>query len=515
MRFALVFGLALTVVPIAARANEVGRPMPIERACSVPADPEWTTPEKFVWQHVCIGDVADFNAGSDYGGDLDPKRAEGLPESRILRPAFLETILLDKKYRNALTRLGVQIVGARFADTVDLRNAQLRHDVILRRCLLDRGANLVGMRSGYTIELSDCKVGATLDMGRLQVNQLSLRGSNVTGDLGMFGLRVEQTLYMQDAELRGVDLGDGRIGKGFSLTGSNVTGILDMAGLEVGSNVLLGRGAQYSKIIDFFYGKVGGNLDLAGGTFHDQVDLSGTQIGGLLRLGSESRGSAHWPGSPALTLRNAKAGALQDFQKDSQNSWPDKLDLSGFVYRSFDGNLPTEPDSKLGRGADWFEAWLMKQKHYSPEPYQQLAAVLRNQGQLGIADEILYAGKKRETETALPWRWVELTASKLFIGYGYYLFRSLYWALGFLVLGSALLWLSGEGRRISRHYNFLYGVVYSFDLLIPIIKLHDKHYDIDLNGWIRYYFYFHKMMGYVLAGFLAAGLTGLTTLSPR
>jgi hypothetical protein len=49
------------------------------------------------------------------------------------------------------------------------------------------------MRSGYTIELSDCKVGATLDMGRLQVNQLSLRGSNVTGDLGMFGLRVEQT----------------------------------------------------------------------------------------------------------------------------------------------------------------------------------------------------------------------------------------------------------------------------------------------------------------------------------
>jgi hypothetical protein len=110
---------------------------------------------------------------------------------------------------------------------------------------------------------------------------------------------------------------------------------------------------------------------------------------------------------------------------------------------------------------------------------------------------------------------VELTASKLFIGYGYYLFRSLYWALGFLVLGSALLWLSGEGRRISRHYNFLYGVVYSFDLLIPIIKLRDKHYDIDLNGWIRYYFYFHKMMGYVLAGFLAAGLTGLTTLSPR
>jgi hypothetical protein len=157
----------------------------------------------------------------------------------------------------------------------------------------------------------------------------------------------------------------------------------------------------------------------------------------------------------------------------------------------------------------------MKQKPYSPEPYQQLAAVLRNQGYLGIADEILYAGKKRETEAAASWRWIELTTSRAFIGYGYYLFRSLYWALAFVALGTTLLWLSHEGWRISRRYNFFYGAIYSFDLLLPIIKLREAHYDIDLHGWIRYYFYLHKIMGYVLAGFLAAGLTGLTTLSSR
>jgi hypothetical protein len=36
------------------------------------------------------------------------------------------------------------------------------------------------------------------------------------------------------------------------------------------------------------------------------------------------------------------------------------------------------------------------------------------------------------------------------------------------------------------------------------------HYAIDLKGWPRYYFYFRKLAGYVLASFLIAGLSGLT-----
>jgi hypothetical protein len=40
--------------------------------------------------------------------------------------------------------------------------------------------------------------------------------------------------------------------------------------------------------------------------------------------------------------------------------------------------------------------------------------------------------------------------------------------------------------------------------------LREKHYQIDLAGWPRYYFYMHKVMGYVLASFLITGLAGLT-----
>jgi hypothetical protein len=97
----------------------------------------------------------------------------------------------------------------------------------------------------------------------------------------------------------------------------------------------------------------------------------------------------------------------------------------------------------------------------------------------------------------------------LFIGYGYYKFNSVYWALGFLFIGFLVLWFSGEGRRINYDYE-INRLFYAFDLLLPIIRLRDKHYQIDLKGWVGYWFYFHKIMGYVLASFLIAGISGLT-----
>jgi hypothetical protein len=54
------------------------------------------------------------------------------------------------------------------------------------------------------------------------------------------------------------------------------------------------------------------------------------------------------------------------------------------------------------------------------------------------------------------------------------------------------------------------GIAYSLDMLLPIMKLREGHADIDLKGWARYWFYLDKLMGYVLASFLIAGLSGLT-----
>ena len=55
-----------------------------------------------------------------------------------------------------------------------------------------------------------------------------------------------------------------------------------------------------------------------------------------------------------------------------------------------------------------------------------------------------------------------------------------------------------------------YGIAYSLDMLIPVVRLREYHHKVELHGWARYYFYVHILAGYVLASFLIAGLAGLT-----
>jgi hypothetical protein len=110
------------------------------------------------------------------------------------------------------------------------------------------------------------------------------------------------------------------------------------------------------------------------------------------------------------------------------------------------------------------------------------------------------------------------------IGYGYGLryFRSLWWVLGFVVVGTLVLLGSGAPRAIAvpiawakaggwEIFSYLAALTfYSFDLLLPIIRLYEPHYKVVLEGIAKYYFAFHQLMGYVLASFLIAGLAGLT-----
>jgi hypothetical protein len=192
IRFVLVVVvLALLVTPPSARGQDVAQPVPADRKCSVPADPQWMPQEKFVWQHVRVGDAANFNVGPDYGGNLDPKRPEGLPDTRILRSSFLETILLAGKYRHALTRYGVRIVGARFKGIVDLEDAQLGNNLALDRSLLE-GAGVFARLSS--------------------TNTIFLDGSVVVGTLNMEGVQLSGGLFIRDAKISAVNLRDSHVG---------------------------------------------------------------------------------------------------------------------------------------------------------------------------------------------------------------------------------------------------------------------------------------------------------------
>ena len=105
----------------------------------------------------------------------------------------------------------------------------------------------------------------------------------------------------------------------------------------------------------------------------------------------------------------------------------------------------------------------------------------------------------------MAWAW--LTALKWVIGYGHYPDFATYWVIALVAAGAIVLRASGEGSATEYH------------AVRPCVQLRhaatdhpvaERHSGIDLQGWPRYYFYGQKIMGWVLASFLIAALSGLT-----
>jgi hypothetical protein len=367
---------------------------------------------------------------------------------------------------------------------------------------------LVAAHVGGSLSLSGVKVTGKLNMNTLRIDQslfvrdkaefadielagahiggeLDLSGVQVTGRLDMNGLQVDQSVHMSDkAEFADVELTAAHIGGQLVTTGSKVTGKLDCHELEVGQQVFFDGGATFSGPIDCRLAKIKSDLNLTGSKFEKDVDLSGAEIGGSLLVKS-----AQWSDGVTLVLRDAKVGIMPPLA----DAWAPKLDLHGCTYRS------------VGAVVQFLD-WFARLDRYTPQPYDQLASVVQSQGNGELATSIRYSSRERERSEAIGGTWAWLTALKWVIGYGYYPQRATYWAIGLVIMGAIVLRVSGEGPRNGMPF----GLAYSFDTLLPIIKLRDRHYQIDLKTWARYYFYGHKIMGFVLASFLVAGLSGLT-----
>jgi hypothetical protein len=235
--------------------------------------------------------------------------------------------------------------------------------------------------------------------------------------------------------------------------------------------------ATFDGSIDCHTAKIGSNLYLAGGQFKKEIDLTGADIGGELAVDGLL--------GVSLTLVNTKIGIIPDLA----DTWPAALEINGLTYHSV-------------VAADKFEDWFRRTDHYAPQPYEQLASVVQNQGDTTLATAIRHAGRERERSEAKGGTWAWLTVLKWMIGYGYRPEQSILWAL--------VSRLSGPSCCGSREKDRATGCHTVSPTASTIIRLRDKHYAIDVTTWARYYFYVHRIMGFLLASFLIAGISGLT-----
>ena len=287
------------------------------------------------------------------------------------------------------------------------------------------------------------------------------------------------------------------------------------------------------------------------------LDASSAAIQGELRLWRTK-----WGPNTRLELGNAAVGRLDD--GGFLNAWPkqNNLELDGFSYERI-GRLIGSDASDPPRQRAHYLDWLALDASYTPQPYQQLAGVLYASGEPTTATAVLYAARERERlETwrrKAPFSALGLSLLNWTIGYGLggRYFRVLIWVGAFSLIGACFLWSSGadkvssaassgapfstvgtapttpaaakvpsvpvpssvplvptptSGLSASDRKGFLWCLWTSFDWMLPFVDLDKTSTETvaKFEGGPFYWFYIQALAGYVLAGFLAAGLAGLT-----
>jgi hypothetical protein len=327
---------------------------------------------------------------------------------------------------------------------------------------------------------------------------------------------------MHDSRFEEVILSNASIEGRLSMDQSTFTGKVDMEGLTVARDVSMHRSTFKSRV-NLIFATNRSSLDLRGASLGSTestepmvFDLSGTTIKGELRLGNSRQEYTEkittWAPNSKLALRNTRVGAL----RDNKDAWPDSLDLVGFTYDRLGGAGSEDPDTDMARRSiSWLTEWLKRDPDYSPQPYHELANVFQATGQFDKANAIRYASRERGRHRLKGPKWLLTTAIKLTIGYGigYRYFYSLAWVAGFVIMGVVVLWVADQ---LSTGVPWAFAC--SLDILLPVVELNEAHSQYvmqELGGnaatqWVRYYFYLHKLVGWMLGLFLIGGLTGLT-----
>jgi hypothetical protein len=161
--------------------------------------------------------------------------------------------------------------------------------------------------------------------------------------------------------------------------------------------------------------------------------------------------------------------------------------------------------------ADWFEEWFDlgdEESKRTFQPSQVAMKVLVEHGDRNGSDEVGISGRNRELSQAVSSRdWphaLYLIVSKYLTAYGFKPEISVGAIAFFTALGAIIFTRTPECAK----WRMRWGIAFSFDMLLPIIRLREMHYRIDIRGPARYYFYLHRLVGWALGTFLVASLVG-------
>ncbi|WP_328544791.1 oxidoreductase [Streptomyces europaeiscabiei] len=508
---------------------------------------ELTGPERELWDAFPEGRRVDLRTGTPEndrvagGGEWGPERT--------VRAAVIVALLLGANAGQPGAVACLKLAGARTTGRLDLAGAQIAHALWLEDCWFEEAVNLLGA-STQTLVLTGCRIpGLEADSARVEGNvdlrrsvvesgtlspftpegtALSLTDARVTGGLLLNGaeliapngwalsgggLTMEGGIFCRngfvahgEVRLVGAQLPGALVMQGARLEGPGPRGVVLTLDNAVASTLKLSEGFTANGTVRLRGVQVTDNLTFDGAFLNGAPDGDAPALLAMRMQATDFDLTLARPPSGTVDLRGAQVSYLHE----NEHSWPERVELDGFVY----GSIKTAEANGDRREAVGDResvarrvAWIRSSPGYSPQPYEQLAGWYRKAGHDDDARRVLLARQRHRRRTLAPAARIWGHLLDVTVGYGYRPWLAGVWLLALTLLGttafttdSATAVKPGEGAPFQPF-------VYTLDLLIPIGGLGQRTAWYWTDGTLQSLAYTLIAVGWILTTAVIAGVT--------
>jgi len=344
--------------------------------------------------------------------------------SVLIRAQLLRYLILGgcKDFRTQPS--GITLRGAWISGTLDLSFITARGPIDFFNCHFAARPQMLQTQADG-LALVGCTLADGINAARIQISgNLTLNRSRVTGKVSLSGCDIRGHLSCTEASLRNeggsVFKAQGmKVASSVLLEGTNAAGQVSLLGAQIGGQlVAMGVGFHNPEghALNCQSTQVRGDAFLRDAVTDGEVSFMGAEGNGVLDC---SRATLRNPERTALNaqrlvvregfiwrrmtevigavdLTSAHVGDLGD----DPESWAhcDKLYLSGFIYDVLHGGI--DVDDRLA----WLKKGAVSRREFYPQPYEQLAKLLRDTGHRSDARAIMVA-KEKEQRKASRERW--------------------------------------------------------------------------------------------------------------
>jgi sRNA-binding regulator protein Hfq len=495
--------------------------------------------------------------GGTVGGSLDCSGACLLAPSGKALSAEGVNVGRSVRLRHGFEAKGeVTLMGASIGRNLDCDGAQLSNpngkalnadsllaagSVFLRKSFKAEGeVNLLGAKIGRNLECD----GAHLSNGdgkALYADALNAggyvflrNGFKTEGEVNLLGAVIGGNLECDAAQL------------------SNPSGkCLNADRAKIQGSMFLRKGFKTEGEVNLALATIGGMVDCSGAQLSNANGQAFNAIGAsiqrylLLRDGFSAEGAVNLTGATigsglyiykirpfektVLNLRSVKTGTFWD----DEESWPqaDNLFIDGFRYERLHEKSPIRSAVR--------KSWLARQprNEFLPQPYEQLASVLREMGHERDARHIMIEKNQAQARFTRRfrqgWWWYNVFGS--WIGYGYAPWRALVASVVIILVGLVFFWVglaeglisptkesayekSANGQfvtvngkhKISDDYPAFNPFAFSLESFIPLLRFDQRdNWAPNPNSGVQYFICRRPIIrsGGVLRTFLCAYTT--------